>query len=385
MSLSHHSIFPLSEPFQKLHDAAHAFCQKEIAPLADRIDRSNVFPRELWPKLGKQGFLGATIGKRYGGSEWGYLGQALIVEAISRASGSIGLAYGAHANLCANQIFRFGNEVQKQKFLPKLNSGEFLGGLAMSEKNAGSDVLSMLLHAEEKSDHFILNGHKTWITNGSDADVIVVYAKTNPDAGAHGMSCFIIEKAFSGFHASKTLDKLGMRGCDTAVLTFENCIVPKENLLGKLNDGLGILMSGLDYERGVLAAGPVGLMQACLDIMIPYVKERKQFGKPIGTFELIQEKIANSFSQYQSSQNYLYAVASRCDQGIVKPAEAAGVYLLAAESATRIALDTIQCLGGVGYLNDSAAGRLLRDAKLYEIGAGTTEIRRIVIGRELIK
>jgi len=368
---------------QTLQDTAHAFAQKNIAPIADSIDRSNIFPRQLWPLLGKQGLLGATIGKKYGGTEQGYLAQAIIVEAISRASGSIGLAYGAHANLCANQIFRFGNEAQKQKYLPKLNSGEFLGGLAMSEKNAGSDVLSMQLHAEEKTDHYVLNGHKMWITNGCDADIIIVYAKTNPEAGAHGMSCFIVEKDFSGFRASKTLDKLGMRGCDTAQLFFEHCIVPKENLLGKCNDGLGILMSGLDYERGVLAAGPVGLMQACLDIMIPYVKERKQFNKPLATFEMIQEKIANSFVQYQAAQNYLYAVASRCDQGIVKPAEAAGVYLLAAESATKMTLDTIQCLGGVGYLNDSAAGRLLRDAKLYEIGAGTTEVRRIVIAREL--
>lgn len=385
MTFSHTPIFPLDKRYLALHQTTHDFAQKEIAPLADSIDRTNIFPRSLWPLLGKQGLLGATISKKYGGSELGYLGQAIIVEAISRASGSIGLAYGAHANLCANQIFRFGTEAQKEKFLPKLNSGEFLGGLAMSEKDAGSDVVSMKLHAEEKSDHFILNGHKMWTSNGTDADVIVVYAKTNPELGAHGMSCFIIEKKFKGFHASKTMDKFGMRGCDTALLTFENCIVPKENLLGKLNDGVGILMSGLDFERGVLASGPVGLMQACLDLMIPYVKERKQFGKVIGTFEMIQEKIAVSFAQYQSIQNYLYAVVARCDQGIATSAEAAGVYLLAGEAATRVALDTIQCLGGVGYLNDSAAGRLLRDAKLYEIGAGTTEIRKIVVAREMLK
>lgn len=385
MPLHFEPIFPLDKKMLALQDSVHAFAQKEIATIADSIDKTNVFPRHLWTKLGKQGLLGVTISNQYNGTGLGYLAQAIIVEAISRASGAIGLAYGAHANLCANQIYRFGNDTQKQKYLPKLNSGEYLGGLAMSEKNAGSDVLSMQLRAEEKSDHFVLNGHKMWITNGSDADVIIVYAKTNLEAGAHGMSCFIIEKNFSGFHASKTLDKLGMRGCDTALLTFDNCCVPKENLLGNINQGLHILMSGLDIERGVLAAGPVGLMQACLDIMIPYVKERKQFNKPLATFEMIQEKIANSFTQYQAAQNYLYTVAQRCDQGIVKSAEAAGVYLLAAESATRMALDTIQCLGGVGYLNDSPAGRLLRDAKLYEIGAGTTEIRRIVIARELTR
>ena len=284
-----------------------------------------------------------------------------------------------------NQLQHFANETQKQRYLPKLCSGEWLGALAMSEKNAGSDVLSMQLHAEEKSDHFVLNGHKMWITNGTEADLILVYAKTNPEAGAHGMSCFIVEKTFSGFHANGKLDKLGMRGCDTAELLFKNCVVPKENIMGKINEGLTILMTGLDYERAVLSAGPLGIMQACLDVMIPYVKSRHQFKKPIGHFEMIQDKIANAYTHYQAAKHFAYAVAKIGDEGKINPEIASASYLFSAEAATKIALDTIQCLGGIGYLNDSAAGRLLRDAKLYEIGAGTTEVRKIVIARELMK
>lgn len=379
-------IIELEKDVQKdLQKKVQDFAQTHIAPLAHTIDQTNQFPRELWKKLGDADLLGLTIDKKYGGSQAGYLAQVIALEAISRASGSIGLAYAAHANLCANQIQRFGSEKQKAHYLPRLNSGEWLGGLAMSEHNAGSDVLSMQLHAEEKSDHFVLNGHKMWTTNGTTADVILVYAKTNPTAGAHGISCFIIEKHFSGFHASTTLNKLGMRGCDTSELTFKNCIVPKENVLGKMNEGLSILMGGLDVERAVMAAAPLGLMQACLDIIIPYVKTRKQFNKPIGDFQLIQEKIANAYTQIQASRYFAYAVATDCDRETIKPEQAAAAYLFTSERATNITLDTIQCLGGIGYLNDSPVGRLLRDAKLYEIGAGTTEIRRIVIARALLK
>ena len=381
----HGCLFSLTSELQQFQKDAHDFAQTHIAPIAQEIDQTNQFPRKLWLKLGKQGLLGITVDKKYGGSEQGYLAQAIAMAAISRASGSIGLAYAAHSNLCANQIFRFGTEAQKQKYLPKLNSGEWLGALAMSEKDAGSDVLSMQLHAEEKIDHFVLNGHKMWITNGTTADVIVVYAKTKPEEGAHGMSCFIIEKDFPGFQANPKLNKLGMRGCDTSQLIFDNCIVPKENLLGKCNDGLGILMSGLDYERAILSAGPLGLMEACLDVMLPYVKQRKQFKKSLGEFQLIQEKIANAYTYFQASQHFVYAIAALCDSQKIKPEQGAAAYLFAAENATKIALDTIQCLGGNGYLNDFPAGRLLRDAKLYEIGAGTSEVRKIVIARELLK
>ena len=375
----------LSMELIKFQEKIDLFAQTHIAPLADNIDKTNRFPRELWQILGQHRFLGMTVSKSYGGAEMGYLAQAIAVEAISRASASIGLAYAAHDNLCANQIFRFGTEKQKQTYLPKLNSGEWLGALAMSEKDAGSDVLSMQLHAEEKNDHFILNGHKMWITNGTTADVIVVYAKTKPEDGAHGMSCFIIEKKFSGFHANPKLNKLGMRGCDTSELIFDHCIVPKENLLGQCNDGLNILMSGLDYERAILSAGPLGIINACLDVMLPYVKNRKQFHKHLGEFELIQEKIANAYTYFQSARHFVYAVSALCDQSNIKPEMASAAYLFSAENATKIASDTIQCLGGNGYLNDFAAGRLLRDAKLYEIGAGTSEIRKIVIARELLK
>jgi len=385
MTTMRESLPFLDKSLQKLQETVHAFAQSHISPIAHKIDQTNQFPRELWPQLGGQHLLGITVEKKYGGSELGFLAHSIVMEAISRASGSIGLAYAAHSNLCMNQIQHFGTEKQKCQYLPKLSSGEWLGGLAMSEKNAGSDVLSMQLQAEEKDDHFILNGHKMWITNGTEADVIVVYAKTNPAAGNHGMSCFIIEKTMPGFHANAKLDKLGMRGCDTSELIFKNCIVPKENLLGKINEGLSLLMIGLDYERAVLAAGPLGLMQACLDVMLPYVKTRHQFKKPLSDFQLIQEKIANAYMHYHAAKSYVYATATLCDQEKITPEIAASTYLFAAENATKMALDTIQCLGGVGYLNESPAGRILRDAKLYEIGAGTTEIRRLIIARTLLE
>ncbi|HLB56943.1 MAG TPA: acyl-CoA dehydrogenase family protein [Coxiellaceae bacterium] len=375
----------INEVTQELRQKVHDFAQKYIAPIADETDRDNRFPKELWPLLGKAGFLGVTIGKQYGGTALGYFAQAIIIEEISRASGGVGLAYGAHANLCANQIYRFGTEAQKQKYLPKLNSGEYIGALAMSEKDAGSDVISMQLYAEEKDDHFILNGHKMWITNGPDADVIVVYAKTNPEAGAHGMTAFIVEKNFSGFSVARRLDKLGMRSSSTAELTFKHCIVPKENVLGKTNEAIKILMDGLDIERAVLSSGPLGLMQACLDIMMPYVKTRKQFKKSIGEFQMIQQRMADAYTSYQASKHYAYAMFALCDNHQITPAQAASVYLFVSENASKVAWSTIHCLGGVGYLNDSPAGRLLRDINLYEIGAGTTEIRRIVIARELMK
>jgi len=385
MTTSFGCDFLLSEEMKALKTKANDFAEREIKPLARKIDETNQFPRELWPKIGNTGFFGVTLSETYGGTKQGYLAQMIIMEAIGRASSSICLAYAAHANLCANQIDRFGTPSQKQRYLPKLISGEWLGSLAMSERTAGSDVLSMQLHAEEKSDHYVLNGHKMWITNGTTADVLVVYAKTNPEAGPHGMSTFIIEKSFSGFKANGKLNKLGIRGCDTAELLFDNCIVPKENILGTPNEGLKILMSGLDIERAVITAAPVGLMHACLDLMIPYVQTRVQFKKRIGEFQFIQDKMANAFMKFQIAQNYLYTLGMMCDQHIIRPEQAASAYLFASENATLIALDTIQCLGGIGYLNDSDAGRLLRDAKLYEIGAGTCEIRKLVIARELMK
>lgn len=361
------------------------FARKHIAPIADEIDQNNRFPRELWPTLGEHHLLGITIDTAYGGTQLGFFAQVLAIEEISRVSASVGLSFGVHTSLCANQIQRFGTPSQKKKFLPKLCLGEWIGALAMSEKNAGSDVLSMQLRAEEKSDHFILNGHKMWITNGPDADILVVYAKTNPELQAHGISCFVIEKNFSGFHANAKLNKIGMRGSSTSELIFKNCIVPKENMLGKMNDGLAILMNGLDYERAVLSAGPLGIMQACLDLVIPYVKQRKQFEKPLSAFQLIQTKIADLYSRLEASRAYVYDVAKQCDLGHVAPETAAGAYLFVSENATQMALQAMQCLGGNGYLNDFPAGRLLRDAKLYEIGAGTTEIRRLVIARALLK
>lgn len=379
----HGMNFDLDPSIQMLRESVYQFAQKEIAPLASKIDQSNVFPRELWPKLGQLGVLGITASEEYGGANMGYLAQVIAMEEISRASGSIGLSYGAHSNLCLNQIQRFGTKAQLEKFLPKLISGEFLGGLAMSEVGSGSDVISMRLSAVEKSDHFILNGNKMWITNGPSADVIVVYAKTDPNAAAHGITAFLIEKNFPGFKTAQKLDKLGMRGSDTCELVFDNCQVPKENVLGKINDGVGVLMSGLDYERVVLAAGPVGLIQACMDVVVPYIHQREQFGKSIGQFQLIQEKIADMYTILNASRAYLYAVASACDSKTVNRKDAASLILYTSENATQMALQAIQCLGGNGYINEFPTGRLLRDAKLYEIGAGTSEIRRILIGREL--
>lgn len=375
----------LSQEIQTLKTKINAFALKHINPIADEIDKNSRFPRELWPLLGDLDLLATTVSKEYGGTQLGYLAQAVVMEVISRYSASIGLSYGAHANLCMNQIARFGTESQKQKFLPPLASGKWIGALAMSEKEAGSDVLNMQLRAVEKSDFYVLNGHKMWITNGPDADVLVVYAKTNPDAGAHGISVFLIEKDFPGFRTADKLDKLGMRGSNTAQLIFEDCLIPKENLLGERNQGLSILMSGLDYERAILAAGPLGIMQACMDLVLPYVNSRQQFQRPLASFEMVQEKIANLYTRLQATRSYVYQTARACDEKKASPELAASAYLFAAENATQMALDTIQCLGGNGYLNSSPAGRLLRDAKLYEIGAGTTEIRRLVIARALTR
>ncbi len=373
----------LGETNDLLRDSVRQFAQREIAPIAAEIDHDNQFPNPLWRKLGSMGLLGITVSEEYGGANMGYLAHAIAMEEISRASASVGLSYGAHSNLCVNQIFLNGNAQQKQRYLPKLITGEYVGALAMSEPNAGSDVVSMQLQARAEKDHFVLNGTKMWITNGPDAHVLVVYAKTNKQAGSKGISAFIIEKDFPGFSTAQKLDKLGMRGSNTCELVFEECIVPAENLLGELNQGVKILMSGLDYERTILAAGPVGIMQACLDLVMPYVHERKQFNQAIGEFQLIQAKLADIYAELSASRSYLYAVARACDQGLVSRKDAAGVILYTSEKATQIALQTIQTLGGNGYVNDYPAGRLLRDAKLYEIGAGTSEIRRMLIGREL--
>lgn len=375
--------FQFDDTLQMLYDTVHQFAQQEIAPLASDIDATNKFPRHLWPKLGELGLLGMTVDEAYGGVNMGYLAHIIAMQEISRASASVGLSYGAHSNLCVNQLHRFGTHEQKQKYLPKLVSGEYVGALAMSEAGAGSDVVSMKLRADKKGDHFILNGTKMWITNGPEADVLIVYAKTDPDAGSRGITAFIIEKKFAGFKSAQKLDKLGMRGSDTCELVFENCEVPATNILGELNDGVGVLMSGLDYERAVLAAGPVGIMLSCLDNVLPYVRERKQFNQPIGQFEFVQGKLADMYTHLSASQAYLYSVARACDEGRVTRKDAAGVILYVSECATQMALDAIQCLGGNGYINEFPTGRLLRDAKLYEIGAGTSEIRRMLIGREL--
>ncbi len=377
--------FHLGDSIDLLRDSIRQFAEKEIAPMAEEIDANNRFPRELWPKLGQLGLHGITVSEEYGGADMGYLAHAIAMEEISRASASVGLSYGAHSNLCINQIHRNGTTEQKQKYLPKLVSGEHVGALAMSEPNAGSDVISMRLQADRQDDSYLLNGTKMWVTNGPDADVLVVYGKTDKDAGSHGITSFLIEKNMPGFTTAQKLDKLGMRGSNTCELVFDNCEVPLENVLGIENQGVEVLMSGLDYERLVLAAGPVGIIQACLDVVLPYVHQRKQFGHPIGEFQLIQAKLANLYTTLNSSRAYLYAVARACDAGQVDRKDTASVILYTAENATQCALDTIQCLGGNGYINDYPAGRLLRDAKLYEIGAGTSEIRRLLIGRELFR
>jgi len=354
--------------------------------MAEEIDHKNQFPQELWQKLGGLGVLGITVDEQYGGASMGYLEHAIAMEEISRASASVGLSYGAHSNLCVNQIKLNGSEEQKNKYLPKLISGEYVGALAMSEPNAGSDVMSMQLKAQDKGEYYLLNGNKMWITNGPEASVLVVYARTNnSDKPSQNITAFLIEKDFDGFSTAQKLDKLGMRGSNTCELVFENCKVPKENVLGELHGGAKVLMSGLDFERVVLAAGPVGIMQACLDVVLPYVHERKQFGKSIGEFQLMQGKIADMYTTMNACRSYLYSVAKACDRGEVTRVDAAGVILYCAESATKVALDSIQCLGGNGYINEYPTGRLLRDAKLYEIGAGTSEIRRMLIGRELFK
>ena len=374
--------FDLGDTVDMLRDAVYHFAQSEIAPIAADIDRSNEFPNQLWPKLGEMGLLGITVSESYGGTGMGYLAHIVAMEEISRASASVGLSYGAHSNLCVNQINRNGNDAQKQKYLPKLISGEHIGALAMSEPGAGSDVISMQMKAQKQDDRYVLNGTKMWITNGPDADLIVVYAKTDADAGSRGITAFLVEKAF-GFTTAQKLDKLGMRGSNTGELVFNNVEVPEENILGELNAGARVLMSGLDFERAVLAAGPTGIMQACMDAVVPYIHERKQFGQSIGEFELMQGKLADMYTTMNASKAYVYAVGKACDRGETTRKDAAGAILYAAEKATWMALEAIQALGGNGYTNDYPVGRLLRDAKLYEIGAGTSEIRRMLIGREL--
>ncbi|MFG1202810.1 isovaleryl-CoA dehydrogenase [Xanthobacter aminoxidans] len=375
--------FDLGETADMLRDTVRNFSQAEIAPRAAEIDKSNLFPRDLWPKLGALGLLGVTAEEEYGGSGLGYLEHVIAMEEISRASASVGLSYGAHSNLCVNQISRNGTPDQKAKYLPKLISGEHVGALAMSEPGAGSDVVSMRTRAEKKGDRYVLNGSKMWITNGPIAETLVVYAKTDPAAGPKGMTAFLVEKGFKGFSTAQKLDKLGMRGSDTGELVFEDCEVPEENVLGAVGKGVNVLMSGLDYERAVLAGGPTGIMQACMDVVLPYVHERKQFGQPIGTFQLMQGKIADMYVTMNATKAYVYAVAKACDRGATTREDAAGAILYAAEKATWMALEAIQTLGGNGYINDYPTGRLLRDAKLYEIGAGTSEIRRMLIGRQL--
>ncbi len=377
--------FGLGEEIEALRDTVRRFAESRIAPLAAETDRNNAFPMHLWRELGDLGVLGITAHEDYGGVGMGYLAHCVAMEEISRASASIGLSYGAHSNLCVNQINRNGSPEQRAKYLPKLISGEHVGALAMSEPGAGSDVVSMKLHAEKRGESYVLNGNKMWITNGPDAEVLVVYAKTDPSAGPRGISAFIVEKGFKGFATAQKLDKLGMRGSNTCELVFEDCEVPAENLLGAEGKGVNVLMSGLDYERVVLAGGPLGIMAACLDVVMPYVHERKQFDQPIGEFQLMQGKLADMYVLFNASRAYVYAVAAACDRGETTRKDAAGCILYAAENATQMALQAIQALGGNGYINDYPTGRLLRDAKLYEIGAGTSEIRRMLIGRELFQ
>ena len=375
--------FNLGEELDMMRASLRGFVDDHILPRADEIDRTDTFPRDLWEPLGALGLHGLTVSEDYGGVAMGYTAQAIAVEEISRASASVGLSFGAHGNLCVNQIFRWGNDAQKQKYLPKLVSGEHLGALAMSETGAGSDVVSMRLKAEKKGDTYILNGGKFWITNGPSADVLVVYAKTEPETKSRGITAFIIEKDFKGFSCAQKLDKLGHRGSETGELVFDNCEVPEENIMGPLNQGVEVLMSGLDYERAVLAAWPVGIMQACLDTVLPYVHQREQFGQSIGTFQLVQGKLADMYTRLSASRAYVYAVNQACDRGETTRKDAAAAILFAAENATQCALDAIQLMGGNGYVNDNPVGRYLRDAKLAEIGAGTSEIRRMLIGREL--
>jgi isovaleryl-CoA dehydrogenase len=376
--------FALGEEIAALREAVRRFAQERIAPLADGIDRGNAFPAHLWLEMGEMGLLGVTAPEAYGGAGLGYLAHAVCVEEISRASASVGLSYGAHSNLCVNQIVLNGTPDQRARFLPRLISGAHVGALAMSEAGSGSDVVSMKLRADKRNDRYVLNGTKFWITNGPDADVLVVYAKTDPAAGPRGITAFLIERGMKGFSSGPKLDKLGMRGSNTGELIFEDCEVPFENVLGEEGRGVRVLMSGLDYERVVLAGGPVGIMAACLDVVMPYVREREQFGRPIGAFQLMQGKIADMYVSLNAARAYVYAAAAACDRGETTRQDAAGCLLFASERATQVALEAIQALGGAGYLNDHPTGRLLRDAKLYEIGAGTQEIRRMLIGRELV-
>ncbi|MDG2146178.1 MAG: isovaleryl-CoA dehydrogenase [Porticoccaceae bacterium] len=375
--------FNLGEDIDMLRDSVFQFCTQEISPRADDIDSSNEFPMDLWRKLGDMGLLGLTVDEQYGGTGMGYLAHSVAMEEISRASASVGLSYGAHSNLCVNQLHKNGTEQQKQKYLPKLCSGEHIGALAMSEPNAGSDVVSMKLTAQKQNDHYVLNGNKMWITNGPDANTYVIYAKTDTSAGSRGITAFIVERDYPGFSRHQKLDKLGMRGSNTCELVFNDCQVPAENVLGGEGRGVAILMSGLDYERTVLSGGPIGIMQACLDVVLPYIHDRKQFGQPIGEFQLMQGKIADMYADLNASRAYLYAVAKACDLGQNSRKDAAAVIMFTAEKATQMALQAIQALGGNGYTNEYSTGRLLRDAKLYEIGAGTSEVRRMLIGREL--
>lgn len=386
MNVHHSNLdFGLGETADLLRSSVHEFASQEIAPLAAEIDQSNEFPGHLWQALGDMGLLGITVSEQFGGTGMGYLEHVVAMEEISRSSASVGLSYGAHSNLAVNQIFRNGTDEQKHKYLPKLISGEHVGALAMTEPNSGSDVVSMRLEAVAEDDHFVLNGNKMWITNGPDADVLVVYAKTDPRASTRGITAFLIEREFNGFSTAQKLDKLGMRGSNTCELIFRDCHVPEENVLGEVGGGVRVLMSGLDYERVVLAGGPIGIMQACLDVVLPYVHERKQFGKQIGEFQFIQGKLADMYSTLNASRAYAYAVAKACDRGEATRKDAASVILFTAERATECALQAIQTLGAMGYINEMPTGRLLRDAKLYEIGAGTSEIRRMLIGRELFE
>ena len=375
----------LGETIDLIRDTVRQFSDHEIAPRADEIDRTDAFPRDLWPRLGDLGLLGITVSEEYGGAGLGYLAHTVTMEEISRGSASVGLSYGAHSNLCVNQIFRNGNDDQKRRYLPNLISGEHVGALAMSESEAGSDVVSMQLRAEKKGDRYVLNGSKMWVTNGPEADTLVIYGKTDSEAGSHGITSFLVEKSFAGFQASPKLDKIGMRGSSTSELVFQDCEVPEENVLGEVGHGVRVLMSGLDFERLVLAGGPLGLIQSCLDVVLPYVHQREQFGQPIGEFQLIQAKLADMYTSLSACQSYVYAVARAADRGESNRKDAAGCLLFAGEQATQVALQALQTLGGNGYITDFPTGRLLRDAKLYEIGAGTSEIRRMLIGRELFR